>query len=274
MQELISALAAELERPRELSPRVLNYITGTYNIDPAETGTFLVNELPKLDDVEIDLILSPVFTPRLADQAVFAELLGSAAAPRGEWPAIVQQLAGRPTRAHLVTPDGNSHVVPLREVTIERYVHRLRLEAVIPQPVFSLLERLPASAQDRPILKAIVRRPAFEGSGAREILERYLAAVIGHGEYSLDDMLELLNLAENRKPANVQDLLQSIPRWVEALREQIEKAAGPKAFFHPQVEMMHGGGRDQRGQEHSRASAKENELAFLLKLQKMLVTAP
>jgi len=34
--------------------------------------------------------------------------------------------------------------------------------------------------------------------------------------------------------------------------------------------MMHGGGRDQRAQDNSVSSAKENELAFLLRLQQLL----
>ncbi|HSU87650.1 MAG TPA: hypothetical protein VLL56_02380, partial [Terriglobia bacterium] len=125
---LVVALAAELERPRELSPRVLNYIGDTYSVEKEGIGTFLVEELPKLEDYEIDLVLSPVFTPKLADQAVFAELLGRDSVPREQWPAIIQELVARPTRAQLLTLDGKAHTVVLREVTIERYVHRLRLE--------------------------------------------------------------------------------------------------------------------------------------------------
>jgi len=63
---LIETLAAELERPRELSARVINYIGGTYGVDHDAVGRFLVDELPKLEDYELDLILSPVFTPKLA----------------------------------------------------------------------------------------------------------------------------------------------------------------------------------------------------------------
>ena len=85
-------LASELERPGELSARVLNYISGNYEVDQAAVGAFLVEELPKLEDYEIDLILSPVFTPKLADQAVFAELLGGDSVPREQWPALIQQL--------------------------------------------------------------------------------------------------------------------------------------------------------------------------------------
>src|SRR5215510_13838560 len=98
---LIDALARELERPREMSARVLNYIGGTYGVDEDAIGDFLVNELPKLEDDEIDLILSPVFTPKLADQAIFADLLGRESIPRGQWPDLIQQLVARPTRAQL-----------------------------------------------------------------------------------------------------------------------------------------------------------------------------
>jgi hypothetical protein len=266
---LVDTLARELERPRELSPRVLNYISGTYGVDQNAIGSFLSDELSKLEDYEIDLILSPVFTPKITDEAIFAELLGAATVPREQWTALVRELEARPTQAQLVTPDGQRHSVILREVTIERFVHRLRLDASIPESVFVLLDRVPA-AEDRPLLRAIARRPVWENRGTREILERYLAIATGRGAYSLPDTMELLHLAENRKPASVPDLLASIPRWAEALKEQIGTAGGPKQFFHQGVEVMHGGDRDQRRQDDLRLPAKEKELAFLLRLQKLL----
>jgi hypothetical protein len=265
---LIDALARELERPRELSARVLNYIGGTYGVDQDAIGSFLTGELGKLEDYEIDLILSPVFTPKLADEAIFAELLGASTVPREQWTGLVRELEERPTRAQLVTPDGQPHSVTLREVTIERYVHRLHLDASISESVFTLFGRIPA-AEDRPLLRAIARRPVWENRGTREILERYLAIVTERGAYSLPDMMELLHLAENRKPSSLPDLLASIPRWAEALREQIDAAGGPKQFFHQGVEAMHGGDRDQRRQDDLRLSAKENELAFLRRLQQL-----
>jgi len=225
--------------------------------------------LPGLEDYEIDLILSPVFTPKLADQAVFADLLGGHSVPREEWPGLIQQLVERPICAQLVTLDGKAHSVNLREVTVERYVHRLRFEATIPESLFRLVDQtLPAA--DRPLLKAIARRTVFDNAGPREILERYLAAASGRGSYTLADALELLNLMENRKPASLDGLLADIPRWQEALRQQIDVNAGPKPFFSQDVERMHGGARDQRGQDDVRVSAKENELAFIGRLQQVL----
>jgi hypothetical protein len=270
VKKLVETLAAELERPRELSPRVLNYIGGNYAVEHDAIGTFLVEELPKLEDYEIDLILSPVFTPRLSDQAVFAEILGRDRVGREEWPTLIQQLIARPTCAKLVTLDGVGHSVTLREVTIERYVHRLRLEATIPESLFGLLQQLPAA--DQPMLKAIARRSVWENSSTALILENYLIAAIKRSRYTLADMHALLELIESRKPNSLNDLVEHIPIWLDALRLQIEVAAGPKPFFSQDIERMHGGGRDQRGQDEVRLTAKEKEFEFLGRLQEVLAT--
>ena len=266
VSKLLETLTAELERPRELSARVLNYIGGNYGIDHDAIGQFLVTELPKLEDDELDLILSPAFTPKLADQAIFAELLGTGSIPRAEWPNLVQQLIARPVRAQLVTPGGVTYPVPLREVTIDRYVHRLRLEGTIPQTLFSLLARTPLVG-DGPLLKAVARRAIWENGSRCNILVRYLTAAPRHGSYRIEDALELLSQVESHKPADVADLLARIPRRQQALREEINN---PKRFFSGAAEQLHGGERDHRQHGDARMSAKEDELAFLGRLQQVL----
>ena len=272
MLHLLENLAAELERPRAVTAQVADHVLGTYSIDRDALGSFLSTELPKLEDYEIDLILSPLFTPTLQDQAVFAELLGRERVPPEQWPALVRQLVARPTRARIVTEDGQVHLVPLRDVTVERYVHRLRLDATIPEPLFKLLNHLPPAA-DRPLLKAIGRRAVWTDEARREILVRYLTIATTADTYRRDDAVELLKLAEIYQPANVADLLAHIPHWQQVLRQEINEAASPKPFFNERVQDMHGGGRDQRRQDDGRVTAKEEERAFLDRLQRVL-TAP
>jgi hypothetical protein len=269
VSKFLENLAAELERARELSPRVLNYVGGTYNIDHDAIGAFLVDELPKLEDYELDLILSPVFTPKLTDQAVFAELLGGESIPRESFPELVQQLVARPTRARLITPDGQGHFVDLRAVTIERYVHRLRLEGSISESLFGLIDRVSAAAE-RPMLKAIARRAVWESEGARQILVRYLTNAAERGKYSLEDAADLLALVEGRKPVDLSDLLARMSGWQEALREQINVGSGGKPFFNEDIRSMHGEDRDQRQSADVRLSAKERELEFLIRLEQVL----
>jgi hypothetical protein len=270
VHELVEALAAELERVRELSPRVLNYISGTYGIDHDAVGAFLVDEMPKLEDYEIDLILSPVFTPKLTDQAVFADVLGGRSVPREEFPELIRSLVARPTRAQLLTPDNKVHAVALREVTVERYVHRLRLEGGIPKSMADLMDQASFAAGERPMLKAVARRAVWDNEGPRQILARYLANAGSRGGHSMTDTLDLLDLVEGRKPADLADLIQRMPGWAKALHEQIDGGAAPRPFFNEDVRMMHGGGRDQRREGDSRVSAKEKELDFLVRLQQIL----
>jgi hypothetical protein len=263
---LVETLARELERPRELSARVLNYISGNYGVDQAAIGAFLIQELPKLEDYEIDLILSPVFTPKLADQAVFAELLGGASIPPEKWPALIHELVKRPTRAQLITLDGQSHVVPLREVTLERYVHRLRLEGTMPQSLFERIEHTLPSI-DRSMLKAIARRGVWDDAKRREILVRYIEHAANHDVYSLSDAIKLLDIVESHKPADLVEFQEWLPSRREALRGQINVGSHGKPFFSPRIEEMHGGERDQRAKADSAVSAKEAELAFLDRLR-------
>jgi hypothetical protein len=265
---LMEALGTELERPRELKAQVIRYLEGNYSVDGDSVGAFLVHDLPNLEDYEIDLILSPVFTPGLADQAVFAQLLGSESIPRDRWPALVHELAGRPTRAQLITSDKQPHSIPLREVTIERYVNRLRLEATIPQSLWPLIELTPAA--DHPMLRAIARRAIWESEGRYKILLRYVTVTIGLKQFDLQKVLALLNTVENYKPTDTEDVLAHIKKWQEALRKQVEIFGAAKPFFMQQIQEMHGGERDHRQHEIARLASKQQDLDFLVHLEGVL----
>jgi hypothetical protein len=245
---------------------VIKHLTATYAIEREAIGTFLTQELPKLEDYEIDLILSPLFTPSLADQAVAAELLGPTAVPREQWPKLIKELAARPTCARLVGEDGQTQNVPLREVILERYVHRLRLDATIPEPLFRLLSTA-TPAEGRPLLKAIARRAIWENETRREILAHYLLAAVRGQANGVEDAVELLKLMETYAPIDRSSLLARIPHWEQVLRQEISMAANPKPFFNERVQELHGGGRDQRSQDDVRIAAKQRELAFLGQLK-------
>ena len=269
MSALLEAIAHELERPRDVTSQVVNHLIGTYGINREAVGAFLVKEILKLEDFEIDLILSPLFTPTLRDQAVFAELLGPSALPADQWPTLIQQLVRRPTCARLVTEDQQTHSLPLRDVTVERYVHRLRLNATVPDPLFTLLSHFPSPAE-RPMLKAIARRAVWQADLRQQILTRFLLNANSEGGEVTSDAIELLKLMETYQPDDLNDLLARIPHWQQVLRQAINDGTGVKPFFNERVEELHGGGRDQRRREAAHLTAKEKEQAFLERLQRIL----
>ena len=264
---LLASLAAELERARPLPAQITKHISGTYGTERDVIGTFLVEELPKLEDYEIDLILSPAFTPVLRDQAIFAELLGGESVPATEWPGLIAALATRPTRATLVTEDGQSHSMPLRDVTIERFVNRLRLGASISPDLLELIaSRVPPG--DQPMFKAIARRAVWGSESRSKILHHFIESSNSAAEQKLEDAISLLKLVETYEPADTADLIARIPHWEQVLRHEISLASNPKLFFNERVEELHGGGRDQR--RHDAAQPKQHELAFLGRLKQTL----
>ncbi len=266
MIPLLETITAGLERPREITPQVGKHLADAHGVAREQVGAFLEAELPKLEDYEVDLILAPLFTPTLSDQVAVAELLNTESVPTAQWPDLVQQLVARPTCAPLRTEDGVMHQVALRDVVVERFVHRLRLDGTIAPDVFRLIGSLP-QAGDRALLKAVSRRSVWENPNRREILVRYLNAV--GDSFQTDDAVELLKLVETYELANVAELLTQIPHWQQILRQEINDS-GAKPFFNERVEELHGGGRDQRRQDNGRIAAKESELAFLGRLLRVL----
>ena len=268
MKALLVTLASELERARELPSQVVQHLGSNYGAERDAIGGFLVNRLPELEDYEHDLILSPVFTPGIQDQAVYAKLLGSQSIPSNQWPDLIGQLVVRPTRAQLVTEDGQRHPVPLREVTVERYVRRLRLDGTIPDALFRIISSLPAV--ERPLLKAMARRAIWEADARAQILFRLLTATDAGNRERIADGLDLLKLMETYEPADAEDLRSRIPHWQRMLRHEIDLASNPKPFFNERVQEMHGGGRDRRVTDDSRIALKERELHFLDWLERVL----
>ena len=266
-RDLLDLLARELERPRPLPAQVLKHLSGTHDVERDKIGEFLLHSLPGLEDYEIDLALAPVFTPTLAEQIVFAEFLGAGSVATNLWADLVGDLVRRPTIAHLATEDGQSYAVPLREVSIERFVHRLRLNGTIAPDVFDLVEnRVPAGT--RPLLKAIARRAIWELPSRRAILERFIQHQATASRDWANDAVHLLRLMESYEPADAADLLGRIPHWEHVLRHEVSAAGSPKPFFNERVQELHGGGRDQRGRAGT--SPQEQELEFLASLKTCL----
>lgn len=269
MQKFVEAIARELEKPRSLLKQVMDYVSSRHEVSRDELGAFLENEVDVLEDFEVDLLFSPQFTPTLVDQAAFSSLLDEERLPAVEWDALVNALAARPTVARLVTEDGAEHAVSLTDVSIERFVSRLNLDAEIPGPLAKLLASMPP-AEDRDLLKAIARRPFFRTESHCEILFEFLVKTTGDDSYSLEDALSLLELVETYRPADVADLVGRVPHWLEVLESEVTAASQPKPFFADRVQDMHGGGRDQRRADGSLIDRKQRNMAFLKRLEATL----
>ncbi|MBL9172500.1 MAG: hypothetical protein JNL10_03100 [Verrucomicrobiales bacterium] len=269
MEAVLNRLVEELERPRELTAQTLRHLEANYGITREDVGTFLEERLAGLDDTEIDLALSAQYTPKLADQAVFAALLGTAGVPVETLPGWITELVQRPTMGRLVTPDGLQHAFAMRAVTLERYVLRLRLEATIPESTGRLIRSL-CPVDRQPLLLAIARRAIWNTEGRRALLRRYLAVAYAGDPPPQGDAEQFLALAETSEPEDENDARVRLPAWEQVARTQWNGSDQPSPFFNERVQDLHGGGRDQRGPNEALRARKKAELEFLGRLGRIL----
>jgi len=272
MQAVFERLVAELEKTRPLTAQSLRHLAGTYGVGRDETGTFVDQQLPELSDEELDLTLASLFTPKLADQAPFADLLRARSIPPSEWPTWIERLHTRPTLGCLVTEEGSSHHFPLRPVTLERYFHRLRLDGSVPEPLLDLiLTQLPPD--DHALVLAIARRAIWNTTERQAILIQFLTTSRALDLYRRADVEALLTLMESAEPTRIDDIRTRLPDWERTLRTQLTTGAMPSPFFNLQVEEMHGGGRDHRPANTGAADRQRAELEFLGRLARSLEAA-
>jgi hypothetical protein len=275
MEPLLDLIVRELERARDLPAQVIRHLNTTYGTPREELGTFLETELGRLEDYEVDLILSPAFTPTLDDQALVASLLRGRSIPAEEIGAIVRRVVARPTVAHLAAEDGVGHPVPLREVTVERYVRRLRLEGAVSPALVQAIEGRFAAA-DQAVALAVARRAIWTPPARQSLLEHYLISddegrtsdegrVVA--DLGVEDLLVLLRLAETYEPAGLPDFRDRFTGWLDAVRREAGAALQPRPFFNNRVEDLHGGGRDQRRPVDPKSARREAELHSMLRLQ-------
>lgn len=266
MPDLSEVIAAELERPRPLPAQVVQHLEDVHEVPRGESAAFLTTRLAALEDYEVELILSPAFTPTLEDQAAVAGVLGAHSVPETGWPELIARLLARPTRAHLQTEEGQAAEFPLPAVVLERYVRRLRLQGALPETTQALLQAHPGG--DHPLLCAIARRAIWSSPGRRDILDRFLQTPAGGGTRA--DAVGLLRLMETYEPGDRAEFLARLPQWRQALRLEVAGAGAPRPFFNERVEDLHGGGRDQRAPETARGAAAQAQLALLDRLAKGL----
>lgn len=265
MSALLDLIAAGLERPRPLPELVYKHLSAQHGIARDEVARFLQENLPQLEDYEVDLALSAVFTPTLVDQAPIAGYLVDQRLPEEEWPGLIRQLMARPCRAALGLDGEVTVSIPLREVLVERYVRRLRLDGTVDPGVLDLIRSL-APERERSMLLAVARRAVWESPGRLDILRRHLARFAGEDRPLAPEAADLLRLVETYQPTDAAQLLGWLPTWREAVRKQIEDADHPSPFFNERVQELHGLGRDQRGAATETQRRKRAEMELLERL--------
>lgn len=271
MDPIEAAIHADLSAPRALPPQVIVHLAAHHDVEMENVGEFLSVQLPGLEDYHFDLILSPAFTPKLEDQARYSPLLQSGPVPSDQIAPLIRSLELRPTVARFSLPAGGECLVPLREVILDRYVRRLQLEKVVPEPVAECIRHLvPKADQDR--LHAIARRPVWQEAWRSALLLHALTSSLKREAFAIADFELLLRLVEQYEPSQASELMEWLPEIVQGMETEIAQHSVPKPFFSDRIREMHGGTRDHRASNQSAIEGRIDEIAALRRLGELLAS--
>lgn len=269
MTDLQDAIHADLASPRTLPTQVAVHLGSHHEVEADHIVAFFKNDFPDLEDYQVDLILSPAFTPGLQEQSRYSRFVENAPLTDSDVDALILGLARRPTRSHFVVSSGGEFEVQLREVTLDRYVRRLHLNQPVEQPVAACIRHW-VPAEDRSRLHAIARRPVWRPAPRATMLLDALSKSLLAESYRVADFELLLRLVEQYLPAHGPELSELIPELVRGVETELVQRSVPKPFFSERIREMHGGSRDQRAVVHDLRTDKRAMLDGLSRLAALL----
>jgi hypothetical protein len=212
-QELFDVVQGLLISTRMLTAKIASTITTELEIDDSVVALGSAR-IAELEEYEVELLLSPLFTPSNADRACCEAALS----PSGINSEALQSLQDELCRADISCPvvyglDRGSLLIP--PVVIERYVRLLGLTASISEHIVELLEQV-VGVEQRNQAFSLARRPVWKRSNSCDLLADCLGKMVQKSSFSTEKMDFLTSFVRTYRPAESGVLLASLNNMVAA----------------------------------------------------------
>jgi hypothetical protein len=273
--KLIQMIEEELTKPRQLTEQVINYIASHYSYTLDQIDKFFEEELSKLEDYELDLLFSPIFTPKVSDKAIFSKILDDVEITSEDVDEIVENLKERNLTASffisLKKENGTiekKFSVPLNRINLERYIRLLYLDCQPSKQLSRAIDVVFRSECDK--IKAILRDKFWKEEWREEFLRAYLVYIAGQGEVSVEKFELLLKIFRSNPTArDIYEIYESISDLIQWTQSQVDMLkAGGKRFFNEMIEQTYKfEGGDKRIQKEEELRREETELRYYIELK-------
>ena len=274
-QKLIEMIEAELTKPRQITEQVLNHILSHYSYTLDQIDKFFNEEISKLEDYEIDILFSPIFTPKIQDKAVFSKILDEVDISEDEVDEIIKNLEAKNLKSnfYIVLKSGDKifekrFSIQLNSVNLRRYVKLLNLDCKPSEQLSKALEVVFGNESDN--AKAILRDKFWKEQWREEFLKAYLIYITGHGNASFEKFEFLLKILRGNPTASdiyeVYELISDIIQWTEVQVNVLK--SGKRQFFNELIEQFYREeGSDKRIQKEEELRERETELRYYFEIK-------
>ncbi|MBX2860263.1 MAG: hypothetical protein KTR14_03450 [Vampirovibrio sp.] len=215
----------DLQRPRLISSQVMQTLADRYSTDQNDLIAFFSEQYAQFDDVEMDLVFSPLFTPTLEDRLPYAALMQETCLSAEDAQQLLKNLAlnsgAQQLTATFKAPDGRQYTAPLHEVSIDRYVTRLYLERVLDNPVYDGIGQT-VPHEHQPLVNTIAREPVWQSAERQQLLLSFLKIFQTDESGYSEKIIYLTDFVRTYRPADMEAMVRQLQSLIESCKKDLQ----------------------------------------------------
>ena len=262
-RDRVAQIVAEaVTQPRELTPQVLTHLLAHHDVPEDGAAAWLQRELAELEAYELELLLSPLFTPSDETRLALEESLGTSFLTADDVAYVLEELADRDLEL-VVDVEGEFVTVEYPHVVVERFVRLLHADTPLPAAADEgLLDDLDPEARRH------LRDPTWLRPSHRELFPVLFDAARRAGDDLAASIRFLTEFVRSHRPSSRADCVRLLADVAAAYEEDLRKyKAGDRSFFDAELKATHAGKwgvRDGVITSHERAIALSRSLHHAL----------
>ncbi|MBF0108792.1 MAG: hypothetical protein HQL76_06415 [Magnetococcales bacterium] len=212
-EQLARIIHGQLVRDRYLSARSASAISTHLNVEDPLLG-LKPGVLKHREEYEVDLLVSPLFTPTMEDRAACEPSLPLEGITADDERDLIGRMEAQGLQCKVVFGD-DSTVMSIPEVAIERHIHLLRLRVSVAESIHEALKNLLTGA-DLTLGMSYARSQIW--TRCPHLLEECLAAMTARRSFTLDKFGFLRDFVRSYHPGDMVALVQALNNLLESYR--------------------------------------------------------
>ena len=224
MQNLIDVLIKQLATPRTIPAQVLDGLTSQHQQTEATIPHYLQNTLSTLDDTEIDLLMSPAFTPTFEQRSACVTLLADQDLPAEQQKQLVSSLHSVNPQTTFNLPDGTTVTFTVPEVCLQRYVRVMQLNRPIAPAVYQQVQAQ-VKPDEQPTYNTLARDAAWSN---RETMFLTLLPLLA--QQPLTMARHMTDFVRTYRPDTLSDLDRQLESYIRSCESDLNRAG--EMSFH------------------------------------------
>lgn len=255
---LIKKLSEKTALPRQTEEKILN------SPNSPTLDKFFNTELPKMEDVELDIMFSYIFTPDMEARISFG-LYTEITLSDNEITELALDIESKNLIKILVDSEGKEHNLPLKEVNISRYIKLLHLNKPIPSELLSYMKL--NTPQFKEVITALLRDTAIPLSNERiKMLEILLEGLNKNNLLNKDTCTYIVEFMDRNMIKDIKDFENKLLTLYAIYKGENEK----KIYYSEELEGTYGGGNAMETHHDRMKEDKEKQKKLTENLKEVL----